>query len=316
MPTTGNLRSLARYLRDENAAREKLEELRWPNGAVCPRCGADKPYKLTPKAGSKAAVRPGVYKCRACRKQFTVTVGTVMERSHIPLSTWLLAFHLMSSSKKGFSAHQMHREFGLDYKSAWFMEHRIREAMKRPPLVGKLAGIVEADETYVGGKPRAYEPRRRGRPGPNSKKVPVLALIQRGGNVRSFPIWRKVTGANLKTVLREHIEKDADFFTDELGVYRRIGREFGSHEFVTHSANEYVRGDVHVNTAESFFALLKRGINGVYHHVGRQHLHRYLSEFDFRYNGRGLSDGERAALAVKGAAGRRLTYRGPVMCAE
>ena len=157
MATTGNLKHLAKHLRDEEAARELLERLRWPNGTVCPRCGADKPYKLVPKAGSKAPVRPGVYKCRGCRKQFTVTVGTIMERSHIPLSTWLLAFHLMSSSKKGFSAHQMHREFELDYKSAWFMAHRIREAMKRPPLVDKLTGTIEADETYVGGKPRAYE---------------------------------------------------------------------------------------------------------------------------------------------------------------
>src|SRR5438094_4913839 len=163
MATTGNLKDLARYLQDENAAREKLEELRWPNGAVvCPRCGADRPYRLTAKPGSAAPVRAGVWKCRGCRKQFTVTVGTVMERSHIPLSTWLLAFHLMSSSKKGFSAHQMHREFGLDYKSAWFMAHRIREAMKRPPLVDKLSGTIEADETYVGGKPRAYE---KGTPG-------------------------------------------------------------------------------------------------------------------------------------------------------
>src|SRR5207249_6264116 len=144
------------------------------------------------------------WKCRGCRKQFTVTVGTVMERSHIPLSTWLLAFHLMSASKKGFSAHQMHREFGLDYKSAWFMAHRIREAMKRPPLVGKLGGDVEADETYVGGKYRAYEPRQTGRPGPHSKKVPVLALVERGGEVRSFPIWQgTVTGNNLKAVIRE-----------------------------------------------------------------------------------------------------------------
>src|SRR5581483_7669135 len=313
MATTGNGKALHKALKDEDAARELLENLRWPNGAVCPHCGADKPYKLTPKPGSKAPVRPGVYKCRACRKQFTVTVGTVMERSRVSLVVWVQAFYLLCSSKKGFSAEQLRRHFGIDHKTAWFVGHRIREAMKREPMPGLLRGKVEADETYVGGKPRAYEPRRPGRPGPDSKKTPVLALVERGGNVRSFPIWQgAVTGNNLKAAIREHVDPTSQLFTDELQAYKGLSREFASHEFVTHSEREYVRGDVHVNTAEGFFSILKRGINGVYHHVSPKHLERYLAEFDFRYNERFVSDGERTARAIRGAEGKRLMYREPV----
>ena len=316
--TTGNLKQITNLT--EEGAREMLEALRWPNGAICPRCGADRPYKLAPKADSKRPVRPGVWKCRAgeCRKQFTVTVGTVMERSHIPLKTWLLAFHLMSSSKKGFSAHQMHRNHGIDLKSAWFLAHRIREAMKREPLAGKLgggSGDVEADETYVGGRPRAYEKSKVGRPGRDSKKVCVVALVERGGDVRSFPMAnRMVTGTSLRVMIREQVATNARLFTDELNAYEKVGKEFADHQTVVHSEKEYVRGEAHVNTVEGFFSILKRGVNGVYHHVSRQHLGRYLSEFDFRYNGRKLTDGERTALAIRGAEGRRLTYRQPAAC--
>lgn len=308
-----NLITLAKRFSNEEAAREYLEGVRWPNGPVCPRCGADKPYALVARATSKKPGRAGLYKCRAkeCRKQFTVTVGTIMERSHIPLSTWLLAFHLMSSSKKGFSAHQMHREFGLDYKSAWFMAHRIREAMKRPPLSGKLKGIVEADETYVGGKPRAYEKGKMGRPGPTSKKTPVLSLVERSGDVRSFHVER-VTAETVRPILREHIEQSAHLMTDDFNPYRGMGREFASHETVNHFQKEYARGETHTQTIEGFFSILKRGINGTFHHVGRKHLHRYLSEFDFRYNARKVGDGERTERAIRGAEGRRLTYKAPM----
>jgi len=299
----------------DERARAIFEQLRWPSGPVCPRCDAGNPYILTPRATSKRPGRKGLYKCRAkeCRKQFTVTVGTIMEDSHIPLGTWMVAFQMLASNKKGISAHWLHRNLELSYKSAWFMAHRIREAMKRPPLVEKLAGIIEADETYVGGKPRAYEPRTTGRPKRGSKKVPVLSLVQRGGDVRSFPIWDgSVSGNNLKAKIREHVDRDADIFTDELAAYQGLRREFGDHQVVTHSRNEYARGDVHTNTVEGYFSLLKRGITGIYHHVGRKHLHRYLNEFDFRYNGRYVTDGERMVRAIKGAEGRRLMYREPV----
>jgi transposase-like protein len=309
-----NLKRLAKHFSDDEAARAYFEGLRWPKGPVCPRCGADKPYKLTSRPTAKQPVRPGVYKCRGCRKPFSVTVGTIMERSHIPLSTWLLAFHLMSSSKKGFSAHQMHREFGLDYKSAWFMAHRIREAMKRPPLSGKLKGIVEADEAYIGGRPRAYEKGKVGRPGPTSKKTPVVSLVERSGDVRSFHMER-VTADTVRPLLREHIEQSARLMTDDFNPYRGMGREFASHESVNHSANEYVRGEAHTQTVEGYFSLLKRGINGTFHHVSRKHLGRYLHEFDFRYNARKVSDGERTERAIRGAEGRRLMYREPVAAA-
>src|SRR6266849_7625340 len=306
-----NLSQLVKRFSDEESARAYLEHLRWPNGPVCPRCGADKPYKLTSRPTAKKPVRSGVYKCRGCRKPFSVTVGTIMERSHIPLSTWLLGFHLMSSSKKGFSAHQMHREFGLDYKSAWFMAHRIREAMKRPPLSGKLKGIVEADEVYIGGRPRAYEKGKVGRPGPTSKQTPVVSLVERSGDVRSGHMER-VTADTVRPLLREHIEQSARLMTDDYNPYRGMGREFASHESVNHSANEYVRGEAHTQTVEGYFSLLKRGINGTFHHVSRKHLGRYLHEFDFRYNARKISDGERTERAIRGAEGRRLMYRAPI----
>lgn len=304
-----NLIQLTKQFSDDEKARAYMERLRWPNGPICPHCGSIFAYPLQAKPGSDRPVRPGVYKCKDCRKQFTVTVGTIFQGSHIPLHKWLIAIHLLCASKKGISAHQLHRMLGITYKSSWFMAHRIRYAMTQPPLVDKLKGTVEVDETYVGGKPRkGGPPSKRGR---GTKKTPVVALVERDGRVRSFRVER-VTGKNLKGILHRHVDRSAKLMTDEFAVYRKLGKDFASHEVCNHTANEYARGSVHVNSAESFFALLKRGIVGVYHHVGTQHLDQYLKEFDFRYNMRKDSDGERAVAAIKGAEGKRLTYKEPL----
>lgn len=301
---TLNLSRLAKHFSDEDSARKLLESMRWPNGVACPHCGGADPYRLTPKPGSKT--RKGLWKCSQCRKQFTVTVGTIFEDSHIPLSKWLLAIHLLCASKKGMSAHQLHRMLGVTYKSAWFMAHRLRYAMTQEPLASKLTGIVEADETYVGPK-GVHGKHGRGA----GKKVPVVALVERGtGRVRAFPVER-VTAANLGAAMREQIDHRATIMTDELNIYEPIGHSFIAHETVKHGAGEYVRGNVHTNTAEGFFSLLKRGITGVYHHVGKGHLGRYCDEFAFRYEYRKAEDGGRARLAVLGAEGKRLTYKQP-----
>jgi len=254
------------------------------------------------------ATRPGLYKCYSCRKQFTVTVGTIFEDSKIPLQKWLLAIHLLCASKKGMSAHQLHRMLGITYKSAWFMAHRIRYAMSQPPMAEKMKGIVEVDETYVGGK----EHGKRGRPGPDSKKTPVVALVERNGNVRSFPVER-VTVSNLTPILREHISEEAELHTDESVVYHFMKKNFAGHEVVNHSKKEYARRQngklITTNTVEGFHGLLKRGVYGVYHHISRKHLHRYLSEFDFRYNSRSVNDAQRSMLAIHGVGGKRLMYR-------
>jgi len=296
-----DLAKLAADYSDEGKARELLESLRWPDGTVCPHCGAPDAYRLTAKAGSARPVRPGVWKCRVCRKQFTVRVGTILEDSHIPLSKWVLAIHLLCASKKGMSAHQLHRMLGVTYKSAWFMAHRIRYAMTRPPLSDKLAGIVEADETFIGGKRTGS-----GRRGPHDK-IPVLTLVERGGQARSFRV-ANVTAKTLGPEITAHVERSARLMTDEMASYKPIGRGMAGHETVSHSTGIYARGEAHVNSAESYFATLKRGINGVYHHVSPAHLPRYLAEFDFRYNARDVSDGERAERAMRGAEGKRLTF--------
>lgn len=304
-----DLFALMQEIGDETNARRILEGLRWPNGPICPRCGAEG-YALKPKAESKSPVRPGVYKCRKCRKQFTVTVGTIFEDSHIPISKWLLTIHLMCASKKGISAHQIHRMLGVSYKSAWFMCHRVRYAMTRPPLVDKLVGIVEADETFIGGKPRLGQVRSKSDARKwADRKAPVVSVLQRDGEVRSFHV--RVTEENLRKVLTENVAPEARLMTDGRGAYRRIGRAFPSHEKVDHSTGEYVRGDVTTNTVEGYFGLLKRGVHGTYHHVGSQHLSRYLAEFDFRWNARKVSDGVRAVMAVHGAEGKRLTFKEP-----
>jgi transposase-like protein len=300
-PEQVNLADLAAKFSDEDSARSFLESLRWPDGPVCPHCGAEGAYRLIPKPGSKT--RKGVLKCKKCRKQFTVMVGTIFEDSHIPLRKWLLAVHLLCASKKGMSAHQLHRMLGVTYKSAWFMAHRIRYAMTQPPLVDKLAGIVKADETYVGGKAKWPHKGRS-----LAKKTPVLALVERGGRVKSLPV-RRVTAENLNKAFRDYVEPGTRIMTDDWTGYRRLPVDFWDRDVVKHGAGEYVRGDVHTNTVEGYFSLLKRGITGVYHHVGSQHLHRYCAEFDFRYNERHVSDGLRMAAAIRSAEGKRLTFR-------
>lgn len=287
---------------NEDAAREYLEQQRWPDGAVCPHCSSKGAYKLQPKPDSKRPVRKGVYKCKVCRKQFTVTVGTIFEDSHIPLYQWLSAIQFLCSSKKGVSAHQLHRMLNITYKSAWFMAHRIRYAMGQPPLAEKLLGVVEADETYIGGKSHG----KRGRGAEN--KVPVFALVQRGGDVRSFKLER-VTAKNLKNAIRENVTKDSTIMTDEFLAYRGLGKEFANHQTVSHGSGEYVRDNAHTNTAEGYFSLLKRGIIGVYHHVSKQHLDQYLNEFNFRYNSRKVDDAFRMILAIEGVKGKRLVLK-------
>jgi hypothetical protein len=270
-----------------------------------------------------ATKRPGVFRCaeKECRKDFSVTMKTVMERSHIKLHKWLQAFHLMCSSKKGVSAHQLHRTLDITYEAAWFLAHRIRECMRQGGL-GPLGGegkIVEADETYFGptAEPRVSK-QRRGRPykvgsrGPRDKR-PIVALVERGGKVRSFHV-AAADKVNVSKIVMDNIAKESRLHTDESKLYFGADAHFASHETVKHSAKEYVRGDVHTNSAEGFFSIFKRGMKGIYQHCDEKHLHRYLAEYDFRYNHRsalGIEDGERAALAVKGSAGKRLTYQQP-----
>lgn len=304
---------------DADKAREHLESLRWPHGPLCPHCGNADPARI--KALTGRAHRKGVYQCNECREQFTVTVGTVFERSKIPLNKWLLATHFMCASKKGMSAHQLHRMLGVTYKTAWFMCHRIREAM-RPDRQssGPLGGagkIVEADETYFGKTETQPKLRRDGTPyltkgkgGPAGKRA-VFALVERGGKVRSF----HVDNANANTIreaLVTNASRESRLFTDESRLYIKVGAEFGEHQTVRHVAKEYVRGVVHTNTIENVFSVFKRGMKGVYQHCAEKHLHRYLSEFDFRYNTRTalkVTDVERRDLALQGIEGKRLTYR-------
>ena len=289
---------------NDRAARKHLESLLWPDGPNCPRCGVmdDRITKLKGKS-----TRPGVYKCKDCRKPFTVTVGTVMERSKIPLCKWVLAAQLMASSKKGMSALQLHRMLGTTYETAWFLFHRLREAAwdpKRGPIGGKNK-VVEADETYIGGKAKnkAF--------GPPPKKHPVFALVERDGEVRSFHVTN-VNSKTLRPIIVETASRKSYLMTDESNVYTKTGKEFSGHGTVNHSAKEYVRGSFwYTNTVESYFALLKRGVYGNFHSISEAHLHRYLSEFDFKYNTRKMSDAERGDELLKGAKGKRLTYHQP-----
>lgn len=308
------------YFHSVPAAYEHMEKILWSDGAICPHCGTI--GNATKLQG--AATRPGVWKCKekACRKQFTVTVGTVFESRHIPLPKMLQALCLMSCSKKGVSAHQLHRVLGITYKSAWFLAHRIREAMRDGSLapMGGPGGIVEADETYLGRQEDPQpSPKRKGRPyiykggaGPAGKRA-VVALVERGGRVRSFHP-AQADGATVGAIVADNIARESRLHTDESRLYNRIGKEFAAHETVTHSHDEYVRGDVHTNTVEGYFSIFKRGMRGVYQHCKEKHLHRYLAEFDFRYNNRsalGIEDASRAGVALKGVVGKRLTYRGP-----
>lgn len=294
----------AEHFQNEHAAFAFLEARIWPSGPVCPKCGAgaDRIRRLSGKT-----TRVGLHKCYACMKPFTVKMGTVFESSHVPLHIWLQTVHLMVSSKKGCSTHQIHRTMGVTLKTAWFMTMRVREAMKTVGIepLGGAAMSVEADETFIGRKStsRAYEP-----PG---VKQSVFALVQRDGGVRSFHV-PNVTAANLRPIIAKHIHADTRFQTDESPVYTRVGATFPYHGVVNHSAKEYVRGDDYTNTAEGYFSIIKRGIYGIYQHVSEAHLHRYLNEFDFRYSNRmklGIDDKARADLALVGAKGKRLTYR-------
>jgi len=300
-------------------ARAWLEKTRWPDGVVCSHCGSiGRAYALK---------KAGWYRCAEaeCRKDFTVTTGTVMERSHIALNKWLMGFYLMASSKKGISAHQLHRALGVDYKSAWFMCHRIREAMRpdddpgTDPLGGK-GRIVEADETYFGqveerkaSKQRGKRPfTKGGRSGPGGKRA-VVSLVERGGRVRSFHP-ATADGDSVTAIVLDNVRRESRLHTDESRLYNFVGGEFRAHETVTHSHGEYVRGDVHTNSVEGYFSIFKRGMRGTYQHCKEKHLHRYLAEFDFRYNHRtalGVGDIERTVAAVKGVEGKRLMYRQP-----
>jgi transposase-like protein len=299
------------HFQDADKARAFLEKLRWPNGAVCPHCGCKTAYKLTAKPNSKKPVRPGVYKCKDCGQQFTVTVNTIFEDSHIALNKWLLAIHLLCASKKGMSAHQLHRMLGVTYKTAWFMAHRVRYMMSQPSFKQKMSGVIEADETYVGGKRKNQG--GRGRPDAYSHKQAVFALVKRGGDVRSFHVER-VTGENLRGILWKNAHPSATIMTDNFASYDNLKGQFNTHYTVNHSTGEYSRKEagkptIHTNTIEGVFSLLKRGIIGTYHQVGRHHLHRYLSEFDFRYNARKISDTSRTLLALSQAEGKRLQLR-------
>lgn len=289
---------------DETKARAYLESIRWPDGPYCPHCGET---ENTKRLKGKSH-RPGLHQCNSCRGHFSVTVGTLYERSKVPLHKWLLATHLMCSSKKGMSAHQLHRMLGVTYKTAWFMAHRIREGMRdfNPGTMGGPNSVVEADETFIGGKAknRAYaDP---------PKKEAVFSLVERDGSVRSFHV-PDVTGNTLRPILVSHVDRKSYLMTDEAQVYKAPGEEFSGHGMVNHSIDEYVRGKFwHTNTIENYFSIMKRGISGVYQHVSQKHLRRYLGEFDFRHNeraGLGVSDTQRTTKALKGITGKRLTYR-------
>ena len=286
----------------DDQAREMIEKIRWADGKFCPHCGfVGEFYKLTPKATSKRPVRRGVYKCPTCRRQFSVMVGTIFSDSHIRLGIWLAVIHLMCASKKGVSAHQIHRLFGITYRTAWFMLHRMRFAMSQSPLKEKLNGMVEVDETYIGGKKAG----KRGR-GSENKSI-VFSLVERNGEIRSQKV-QNVTGANLKEIVLRNVSKNATVMTDEFPAYNALDGDFPKHEIINHSTKIYVDGNIHTNTVEGFFSLLKRGLNGTFHHISEQHLPLYLNEFDFKYNNRKISDFERTQKAIECVEGKRLMY--------
>jgi transposase-like protein len=285
---------------DADKAREHLEALTWPNGPVCPHCGeTENVHRLQGKS-----TRKGLIQCNSCLKNFTVTVGTVFERSKIQLNKWLLATFLLSSSKKGMSAHQLHRMLGVTYKTAWFMMHRIREAMKDDgsPLGGP-GMVVESDEAIIVAKKRK---RLSGKVAPRKK---VVALVERGGRARSFHV-ASIHHGNVRSALVTNVHRTSTLMTDDARMYWSIGREFAAHGTTIHALREFARpGGVHSNTAENFFSILKRGVVGTYHHWSEAHMHRYLAEFDFRYSHKDVTDAERSDAALKGIVGKRLTYR-------
>jgi len=312
---------LARQYRDENAARAHIEKTRWPDGPVCPHCGIiNEATKLEPREGSKNGVRKGVWQCNSCRKQFTITVGTIFEDSHIPLHKWLLAIHLMCSSKKGMSAHQLMRNLEIgSYRTAWFMAHRIRWALTQDPIKEALGGIVEVDETYIGGKLRtgsqSIKPgeRPKDHPSGTANKAAVVAVLQRGGPVRSHHV-ECVTAKNLKPIVKGMVKKDVHLMTDSSNVLASAAMGL-KHDQVNHSAHEYARREkgvlISTNSVESYFAIVKRGHFGVYHHWSKKYLPQYLREFDWRYNVRTAPDIERTVLLMKSVGGKRLYLKPP-----
>ncbi|MDQ2764546.1 MAG: IS1595 family transposase [Pseudomonadota bacterium] len=292
------------FFQDEAAAYVKLESFVWPNGPVCPHCGSTD--KMRRMGGT--ATRPGLYKCYACRKQSRVTVGTVFESSHVKLHVWLQAMYLLCSSKKGISSNQLARTLGVTVKTGWFMSHRLREAMKSgtflPPMGG--AGVtVEIDETFIGQKKDM--PKQRG----YAHKHAILTLVERGKGSRSFHV-DGTAAADLLPIIKANVEPGTRVMTDEAGQYAHLNKHFAEHGFVRHGVGEYGRGDVHTNTVEGFYSVFKRGMKGIYQHCSEKHLHRYVAEFDFRYNNRvklGVDDAQRTANALRGIVGKRLTYR-------
>lgn len=311
----------APHYQDEEKAREHIEKIRWPNGPVCPHCGVvNKASKVTPRPNSKKPVRKGVWWCQECGKQFTVTIGSIFEDSHIPLHKWLLAIHLMLSSKKGISAHQLMRNLEIgSYRSAWFMAHRIRWALTQEPVKSIFDGIVEVDETYVGGKLRVGSQvdklgeRPKDRPSPIDNKTPVVSVLQRGGSVKSYPV-KRVTAKNLKPIINEMVSKDAHLMTDTSTVLTNVGED-RKHSQVNHRAKEYARMEngelISTNTVEGYFSILKRGNIGVYHHWSKKYMAHYLREFDWRYNQRKTPDMERTVIALQMVGGKRLFLKSP-----
>lgn len=303
----------AKFFHDEAAAYVWLESVLWPNGPVCPHCGG---FERISVVGGTTG-RMGLKRCLQCKKQFTVTVGTVFERSHVKLNLWLQAAHLLCSSKKGMSSHQIHRILGVTYRTAWFMTHRLREAMRDGSFPGPLGGegkIVEADETYVGGKESNKHANKRNSHDMFGRKEAVLTLVERGGEARSFHV-ANVTAKRLAPIVFKHADTRSHLMTDGARMYPAVGARFAAHSVVNHADGEYVReGFHHSNTVESYFAILKRGVTGTFHSISEAHLHRYLAEFDFRYNTRealGIDDNKRAALLLTGAKGKRLMCRQP-----
>lgn len=304
-----------KHFHDEKAAYAFVEKRVWPNGPVCPHCGGVERISLM----KGKSTRIGAYKCYQCRKPFTVKVGTIFESSHVALHLWLQAIFLMASSKKGISSNQLHRTLGVTLKTAWFMSHRIREAMRDGDFspMGGEGKIIEADETYFGSVDQKSATRSSGKPfnkrgsrGPANKRA-VVALVERGGNVRSFHV-ASANKQNVNTIVNDNIAHESHIYTDESRLYGDVKDAFAKHETVKHSRGEYVRGQIHTNTIENVFSVFKRGMRGIYQHCAEKHLHRYLAEFDFRYNARialGVNDEMRADRALKGIVGKRLTYQ-------
>lgn len=310
-----------KYFHDEAAAFLHIESILWPDGPVCPHCGTVDNATLLKGVRSKPSrknpegiERHGLYKCKSkeCRKQFTVRKNTIFEESHLPMHKWLQAIYLMVSSKKGFSAHQMHRVLEVQYKTAWFLCHRIREAMRSGELspMGGNGGDVEVDETFIG-----TEPGRVKKQGVHHK-MKVLSLVDRKTKQARSVVIDDLTRATIWPVVQKNVSHETRILTDQANVYRGIGGKFEMHRSVNHAAGEYVNikeRDVHTNTVENYFSVFKRGMKGTYQHCSKKHLHRYLAEFDFRYNNRsanGIEDNSRATIALLGANGKRLTYQG------